>query len=126
MLKRDWLMVQIEELGKAIAQLVYNRKAQKLDSNPELVSGIYRSLEVDRETLMAVEPETLRRQLDGEDKAGLQRMELAAKTLLEESYLLAPEAGLPLRRKAKALLAYVQENDTTFSLERMALLAEPE
>lgn len=119
-------MVQIEELGKAIAQLVYNRKNRKLDSNPELVSGIYRSLEVERAVLMEAEPETLRRQLDGEDKAGLQRMELAAKTLLEESYLLAPEAGLPLRRKAKVLLAYVQENDTTFSLERMALLAEPE
>lgn len=119
-------MVQIEELGKAIAQLTFNRNEDKLDTNPDLVVGIYRSLKVDRAVLLETTPEELRTRLDGEDKAGLQRMELAAKTLLEESYLLAPEEGQVLRHRAKALLAYVQANDTTFSLERMALLADPE
>lgn len=119
-------MVQIEELGKAIAQLIFNRKEDKLDTNPCLVADIYRSLRVDRAVLLETTPEGLRTRLDGEDKAGLQRMELAAKTLLEESYLLAPEEGQVLRHRAKVLLAYVQANDTTFSLERMALLADPE
>lgn len=119
-------MVQIEELGKAIAQLAWNRHEHTPDPNPELVVGIYRSLQVDRALLMETEPEELRQRLDGDDKAGLQRMELAAKTLLEESYLVATNEGALLRSKAKELLAFVQQNDTTFSLERMALLADKE
>lgn len=119
-------MIQIEELGKAIAQLTLNRHAFTPEPNPELVAGIYRSLQVDRTLLLETGPEELRARLDGDDKAGLQRMELAAKTLLEESYLVATDEGALLRSKAKELLAFVQQNDTTFSLERMALLADPE
>lgn len=119
-------MVLIEELGKAIARLTENRNEHNPDRNPELVESIYRSLNLDRASLTETDPEALRARLDGDDGAGLVRMELAAKTLLEESYLLAPEAGQAARVRAKALLAYVQANDTTFSLERMALLNDPE
>ena len=62
--------------------------------------------------------------LDGDDSCGLQRMELAAKTLLEESFLLPEAQGKKLRARAKELLEYIQRNDTTFSLERVALLEE--
>lgn len=119
-------MIQIEELGKAIARLTLNRNEHTPDRDPELVAGIYRSLQVDRALLMETGPAELRERLDGDDKAGLQRMELAAKTLLEESYRAATDEGMLLRSKAKQLLAFVQQNDTTFSLERMALLADPE
>ena len=67
-------------------------------------------------------PEEIHRTLNRDDDHGLPRMEVAAKTLLEESFL-APEPHR-LRAKAKELLEYIQREDTTFSLERMALLAD--
>ena len=42
MLKRDFIMVQIEELGKALARLVFNRKSGKdLDKNPDLIEQAF-------------------------------------------------------------------------------------
>lgn len=125
MLKRDFIMVQIEELGKAIAQLVFNRHTGDDRKNPEIVRDIYHSLKVDPAFLLSASPDELRLFLNQDDGCGLARMELAAKTLLEESYL-APDSFPALRRKAKELLIYIQQNDNTFSLERVALLEELE
>ena len=125
MLKRDFIMVQIEELGKAIAQLVFNRRDGDDRKNPEIVRDIYHSLKVDPAFLLSTSPDELRFFLNQDDGCGLARMELAAKTMLEESYLV-PDSSPALRRKAKELLAYIQQNDTTFSLERVALLEELE
>ena len=95
MLKRDLIMIQIEELGKMIAQMVTNREGNDgADKN-----------------------------LEREDGAGLYRMELLAKTLMEASYL-DPDNRVPVLRRAGEMLRYVQANDSTFSLEREALLGE--
>lgn len=123
MLKRDFIMVQIEELGKVIAQLVLNRNSNDgARKNPELIQSVYTSLKIDSPLLMKTSAEELRKILDRDDACGLQRMELAAKTLMEESYL-APEPREMLA-KAKELLEYVQRNDSTFSWERVTLLEE--
>lgn len=48
MLKRDFIMVQIEELGKALARLVFNRKSGKdLDKNPDLIEQAFTALKTD-------------------------------------------------------------------------------
>ena len=88
MLKRDFIMVQIEELGKVIAQIIFNRNSNDgARKNPELIQSVYTSLKLDNDFL--------------------------------------PEAqGKKLRARAKELLEYIQRNDTTFSLERVALLEE--
>ena len=41
MLKRDFIMVQIEELGKVIAQIIFNRNANAARKNPELIQTVY-------------------------------------------------------------------------------------
>ena len=111
MLKRDFIMVQIEELGKVIAQIIFNRNSNDgARKNPEF--------------LLNTPIDGIRTYLDGDDSCGLQRMELASKTLLEESFLLPEAQGKKLRARAKELLEYIQRNDTTFSLERVALLEE--
>lgn len=125
MLKRDYIMVLIEELGKAIAQMVFNRNSGNDGRNPELIRKIYHSLKVEPAFVLTATPEELRRYLDQDDGYGLARMELTAKTLIEESFLssaLASASAPVLRQKAKELLEYIQQNDTTFSLERVALL----
>lgn len=125
MLKRDYIMVLIEELGKAIAQMVLNRDSGNDGRNPELVRKVYHSLKVEPEFLLAATPEELRLYLNQDDGCGLVRMELAAKTLIEEGFITSGTVSAPapvLRQRAKELLEYIQQNDTTFSLERVALL----
>lgn len=118
-------MVQIEELGKMIAQVILNRNSNDgTHKNPELIQILYTSLKLNRDFLLNTSLDDIRRFLDCEDSQGLYRMEIAAKTLIEDSYLYPdPDSGRMLRR-AKEILEYVQQLDTTFSLERVALLEE--
>lgn len=122
MLKRDFIMVQIEELGKVIAQIIFNRNSNGARKNAELIQTVYTSLKIEKEFLLNASLQEIRLYLDQDDSCGLQRMELAAKTLLEESFLVPDAMSKAYKQKAKDLLEYIQKNDTTFSLERVSLL----
>ncbi|MDR1259364.1 MAG: hypothetical protein LBK65_08835 [Tannerellaceae bacterium] len=123
MLKRDFIMVQIEELGKVIAQIISQRDTDAARKSPALIQGVYNSLKIDPGFLMSMSPQDIRRHLDEEDGAGLQRMELAAKVMIEDAFL-NTEKQKELRLKSKEMLEYVQVNDRSFSLERAFLLEE--
>ena len=111
MLKRDFIMVQIEELGKVIAQIIFNRNSNDgARKNPELIQSVYTFLKLDNDFLLNTPIDGIRTYLDGDDSCGLQRMELASKTLLEESFLLPEAQGKKLRARAKELLEYIQRN----------------
>ena len=125
MLKRDFIMVQIEELGKVIAQIIFNRNANAARKNPELIQTVYSSLKLDQDFLMTTSPEEILRSLDNEDNGGVLRLEIAIKTLIEDSYL-QPENQPQILLRAKELLEYLQAHDSTLSLERVNLLNEIE
>lgn len=125
MLKRDFIMVQIEELGKVIAQIIFNRNANAARKNPELIQTVYSSLKLDQDFLMTTSPEEILHSLDNEDNGGVLRLEIAIKTLIEDSYL-QPENQPQTLLRAKELLEYLQAHDSTFSLERVNLLNEIE
>ena len=125
MLKRDFIMVQIEELGKVIAQIIFNRNANAARKNPEFIQTVYSSLKLDQDFLMTTSPEEILRSLDNEDNGGVLRLEIAIKTLIEDSYL-QPENQPQILLRAKELLEYLQAHDSTFSLERVNLLNEIE
>lgn len=125
MLKRDFIMVQIEELGKVIAQIIFNRNANAARKNPELIQTVYSSLKLDQDFLITTSPEEILRSLDNEDNGGVLRLEIAIKTLIEDSYL-QPENQPQILLRAKELLEYLQAHDSTFSLERVNLLNEIE
>ena len=125
MLKRDFIMVQIEELGKVIAQIIFNRNANAARKNPELIQTVYSSLKLDQDFLMTTPPEEILRSLDNEDNGGVLRLEIAIKTLIEDSYL-QPENQPQILLRAKELLEYLQAHDSTFSLERVNLQNEIE
>ena len=118
-------MVQIEELGKVIAQIIFNRNANAARKNPELIQTVYSSLKLDQNFLMTTSPEEILRSLDNEDNGGVLRLEIAIKTLIEDSYL-QPENQPQILLRAKELLEYLQAHDSTFSLERVNLLNEIE
>ena len=123
MLKRDFIMIQIEELAKVVLQIIMNRNTNAARHTPELIQTIYSSLKLDRPALMVLPPEELIRRLDSDDNGGILRLEIAVKTLIEESYLY-PDEEQAMLRKAKMLLEYIQKYDNTFSLERVNILDE--
>lgn len=116
-------MVQIEELAKVVLQIIANRNTNAARKVPELIQTVYNSLKLDRDTLMTTTPEVLITRLNQDDNGGIQRLEIAIKTLIEESYLY-PAQQKEMLLKAKELLLYIQANDHTFSLERVALLED--
>ena len=73
MLKRDFILVQIEELTKVVLQIIMNRNTNAARHTPELIQTVYSSLKLDRPTLMTVQPEELIRQLDSDDNGGIPR-----------------------------------------------------
>ncbi len=118
-------MVQIEELGKMSTQLALNRNSNDgAHKNLELIQAAYTALRLNRDFLLTTSLDDIRRFLDCEDSCGLYRMDIAAKTLIEESYQLPDPDKKRVLHRAKELLEYIQRNDTTFSLERVALLEE--
>lgn len=121
MLKRDFIMVQIEELGKVIAQIIFNRNANAARKNPALIQTVYSSLKLNPDDLMNASPADLIGSLDNGDGGGVQRLEIAIKALIEESYL-QPEKQEEMLLRAKELLEYLQTHDNTFSFERVDLL----
>lgn len=116
-------MVQIEELAKVVLQIITNRNNNAARRIPEMIQTVYSSLKINQPQLMTLTPEELIHMLDADDGGGIQRLEIAIKTLIEESYLY-PEKQTAMRLRAKELLEYIQQHDKTFSLERVALLEE--
>ncbi|WP_279157904.1 hypothetical protein, partial [Parabacteroides goldsteinii] len=110
---------------KVIAQIIFNRNANAARKNPELIQTVYSSLKLDQDFLMTTSPEEILRSLDNEDNGGVLRLEIAIKTLIEDSYL-QPENQPQILLRAKELLEYLQAHDSTFSLERVNLLNEIE
>lgn len=123
MLRRDFIMVQIEELAKVVLQIVTNRNTNAARHNPGLIQTVYTSLKLDHQTLMTEQPDTLVQRLNQDDDGGLLRLEIGVKTLIEESYLRPDEESAILQR-ALILLEYLQTHDNTFSLERMNMINE--
>lgn len=116
-------MVQIEELGKVIAQMLDLRDTDAARKIPNLIQVVYSTLDVSTDYLMATPPADIHAYLNKDDNGGLQRMEIATKTLIEES-LIYPIKRQEMILRAQELLEYIQKHDNTFSLERVALIDE--
>lgn len=116
-------MAQVEELAKKILQLINLRTMDDLSQQAALINEIYRSLKVNRDYLLQTDPETICKMMDEGGHSGLQRMEIAAKAMIEDSFMNPGEKG-HLLRKAQQMLGYIQQHDTMFSLERVDVLNE--
>lgn len=121
MLKRDFIMVQIEELGKIIQIIINHRANNNAARVPDLIETVYTSLRINRDELLKTDPDMLIDRLDYGDGGGILRLETAIKVLIEESYLY-PDQKKEFLLKAKNLLEYLQIHDNTFSLERVSQL----
>ncbi len=119
-------MVQIEELGKVIAQLMTQRDADATRRIHEQIQVVYDSLKLNSDYLLTAVPDDIRKLLDHEDSGGILRMKIAIKALIEESFHVEPEERKRRLLRAKELLEYLQKTDITFSFERINQLSEIE
>ena len=117
-----FILVYIEELSKTIVQIITNRNSGAARKNPELIQSVYSTLLLDHDFLMKNNAADICSYLNHDDNYGLQRMEVAAKTLVEESYL--NDDAAETLGKALELLEFIQANDQTFSFERISLMQE--
>ena len=74
---------------------------------------------------MTAQPEELVRRLDSDDNGGILRLEIAVKTLIEESYLY-PDEEQAMLQKAKTNLGIYTNARQHISLERVNMLDELE
>jgi len=117
-------MVQIEELGKVIAQLIAQRDTGARRHIPEQIQVVYDSLKLDNDLLLTAPPEKIRDLLNYEDSGGILRMEVAIKALIEESFYVESAERTKRLLRAQELLEYLQRTDNTFSFERINQLNE--
>ncbi len=120
MLRKDFFLAQIEAFTKAIAKLIFYRENGDTEQADKMLESIYSSLQVDKDFLLSHTPDEIKATLDKEN-TGIQQTEIAAKVLIEDSYLNNDKNKL---YKAQELLLYIQQHDKTYSIERMNLLDE--
>lgn len=112
MLKKDYLLAQIEEIAKKYAILI--EKKERMDPYIEdFTDECYGILGISPEWLANAEPE------DIISRVGLwDLIELLVKIMIEDDRM---NTSLDCMQKAQALLFYVQEQDRTYSAERIEL-----
>lgn len=123
MLKRDFIMVQIEELAKVILHLIGLRTTDNPSRQSALINEVYSSLKTDRQYLLQTSSQNICEMMSEGGNSGLLRMEIAAKALIEDSFTTVEEKE-QLLLKAQQLLEYIQMHDNTFSLDRLDTLQE--
>lgn len=112
MLRKDYLLAQIEELAKKFSRLIEKKETGNPDTLP-VADECYGMLGISARWIEETETEDIISHI-----AIWELLELLVKIMLEDSRLNTDRRNM---RKAQEILFYVQENDRTYSLERVAL-----
>lgn len=112
MIKQDFLLVQIEELAKKLAKLL--KKKETPGNNVDtLADDCYKDIHLTLPEIQNATPEDLI-----EKVPDWELLELLVKLILADDRINSDHYQI---EKAQSLLFYVQEQDRTFSFERIAL-----
>lgn len=112
MIKQDFLLVQIEELAKKLARLL--KKKETPGSNVDtLADDCYKDLHLTLQDVGNGTPEDIIEKIQD-----WELLELLVKLMLADDRINFDRSQI---EKAQSILYYVQEQDRTFSFERIAL-----
>lgn len=112
MIKQDYLLIQIEELAKKLAQLLDKKKHLKNDTEI-LADDCYKDLHLTQQEVQNATAEELT-----EKVPDWQLLELLIKLMLADDRINSDRQQI---EKAQQLLYFVQERDRTYSFERIKL-----
>jgi hypothetical protein len=128
--KRDYLMDQIEQLGRALAMILSKlmgfRNEGKVPESIELTSlSLKTELDLDLDELSAIPTEDFVSRMKGDKKFNYANLEILADILLHiaddinESNT-GSRQGLNFYNKALKVYTYLNERDLTYSFDRQA------
>lgn len=112
----------IDEFGKFLAAIVGLKREGKFDDALDKVDGLYRGmLDLDPKVLKSLDKEEVLDYLQKEKEYTNQYLKLIAELLFEEGQIYH-EIGDPISaqnvlEKAKVLINYLMDSDTTFSFD---------
>lgn len=122
MVRRDYIMRMIDEFSKFLAAVVGLKNEGKFEEALNKIDDIYRGMiEADPKVLKAIEPDQLLDFLQNEKQFNNQYLKLITELFFEEGQVYV-ESGDPISaaivmKKAKVLINYLMENDTSFSFD---------
>ena len=122
MVQRDYIMRMIDEFSKFLAAVVGLKNEGKFEEALNKIDDIYRGMiEADPKVLKAIEPDQLLDFLQNEKQFNNQYLKLITELFFEEGQVYV-ESGDPISaaivmKKAKVLINYLMENDTSFSFD---------
>lgn len=123
MIKQDYLIRMIQEIISLIINAILNKKKFRKDEWTEYDCLTKQILGFSTEQLMSMNMQELIEQYKG-DPNKMEKIELAAMTMLKisdeiQSNILQKSK---LRQDGLAMLKYVQEENNTFSIQRIELI----
>ena len=115
MIKQDFLLAQIEELTKKIARLIRKKESNEPDVNAA-ADDCYGFFHLNLNFIINRPADELT-----EKVPDWQLLELLVKIMINDDRI---NQNLEQMEKAQSLLYYVQENDRTYSFDRIAMAGE--
>ena len=115
MIKQDFLLAQIEELTKKIARLLRKKETNEPDIDTA-ADDCYKAFRLNLNSITNLPEDELT-----ELVPDWQLLELLVKIMLNDTRI---NHDLNQMEKAQALLYYIQENDRTYSFDRIAAARE--
>ena len=122
MIRKDYILRMVEEFAKFLAAIVGLKNEGKYHEALKKIDTVYTGLiDIDPIILKSLSPEEMITFLKNEDKYSNQYLKIIAELLFEEGQIYA-ESGDPVSArnvlvKAKMLINYLSENDSTFSFD---------
>ena len=122
MIRKDYILRMVEEFAKFLAAIVGLKNEGKYSEALKKIDTVYTGLiDIDPIILKSLSPEEMITFLKNEDKYSNQYLKIIAELLFEEGQIYV-ESGDPVSArnvlvKAKMLINYLSENDSTFSFD---------
>ena len=122
MLQRDYIMRMIEEFGKFLAAIVGLKREGKYEDALNKIDDVYKGMiDLEPKVLKSIDVDELLDFLQNEKQFNNQYLKMIAELLFEEGQIYH-ENGDPISarnvlEKAKVLINYLMESDTTFSFD---------
>lgn len=122
MIRKDYILHMVEEFAKFLAAIIGLKNEGKYSDALKKIDTVYTGLiDLDPIVLKSVTPEEMITFLQNEQKYSNQYLKIIAELLFEEGQIYI-ESGDPVSarnvlEKAKVLINYLSENETTFSFD---------
>ncbi len=125
MIQQDYLLKQIEELGKVISELISMRQEGSPDRKIEIIDKCYEMIGLNKNELISNSTDEIINYLNKKEIQNLEILESIANIMYEESFMIKNKKDKQTQiEKTYKLISYVDKNSNCFSFQRQQKLNE--